>query len=65
MRTIKIIIAIILNFLSVIAVMKLLTSLNAGDVFFNILAIIGIAIVVSLFVNTELYTKFPKIKKPW
>ena len=62
MRTIKILIAIILNFLSLIAMMKLLTSLNVGDLFANLLAIIGIIILTSLVVNTDFYTK---IKKPW
>lgn len=65
MRTIKILIAILLNFLNVIAIMKLLTSLNVGNLFLNILAIIGLVLLLSLLVNTQFYTKFPKIKKPW
>lgn len=54
----KTLIFVICNFLSLIAVMKLLILLNKGDLIYNILALAGIVILLSLVVKTRLFTTF-------
>lgn len=53
----KIMLAILGTFLSIIAFMKLLTSLNEGNLILNTLAIAGIVSLVFLIIKTRLFTK--------
>jgi hypothetical protein len=57
----KILIAVLGNFLSLIALMKLLITFNKGDLIYNILALAGIVILLSVLVKTRLFTKFNKL----
>lgn len=56
--TTKILVATLGNFLSLLALMKLLITLNKGDLIYNILALSGIVILLSVVVKTRLFTKF-------
>lgn len=54
----KTLLSVILLFISVLTMMKLLISLNKGDLILNILAIAGIVILVYLIIETRLFTNF-------
>ena len=58
MKAIRILISILLSFFSVVAVMKLLTSLNKGNLIYNTIAIVGLFFVVYFTIRTKCYTNF-------
>lgn len=53
----KILISVVLTFLSVLAFMKLLFLLNKGDTIANIFAIIGIFLLGYVIIKTKLFTQ--------
>jgi hypothetical protein len=54
----KILVSTILTFLSIIATMKLLISLNKGDLVLNTLAIAGVVNIIYLVIKTRVFTNF-------
>jgi hypothetical protein len=64
MKTLRIAGTLVLCFLSLIAIMKLLTLLNKGNVIICCLSITGVVILFSLIIESRLFTKNPfKTKK--
>lgn len=53
----KVLISVVLTFLSVLAFMKLLFLLNKGDTMANIFAIIGIFLLGYVIIKTKLFTQ--------
>ncbi len=54
----KVLAFVIGNFLSLVAFMKLLITLNKGDLIYNVLALAGIVLLGALLIKTRAFTKF-------
>lgn len=54
----KILVSAILTFISIIVMMKLLITLNKGDLILNTLAIAGIVTLVYIITKTRVFTNF-------
>lgn len=59
----NIVVVILGTYFSVLIFMKLLISLNKGDLFLNALAIAGIILLFFLIVKTQMFTNFKFRKK--
>jgi hypothetical protein len=57
---IRLLVAIILVFASIITIMNLCHGLNKGNVIYNIASLIGLVMLFYVIVKTKVFTKFKK-----
>jgi len=57
--TIKMCATVLLCFFSLIGIMKLLVTLNKGNLMLNTLAIVGIVFLITIIIKSRMFTKNP------